>query len=186
VTSDIRRAVAAVYARQALRGASAAAVLILGASIAIPGSATGLGYGIAVPLAMAMPAEFLRRGAAHVRSVRGSTEITGPEDFSRTPTRDMVFPDRTMPDALRVVRDLARVDGVRVREKVAGGFVVEGTRRGPWPHGKVLILLSETADGVAARLSGRVPWFEGVDGGTSFGMMLALRELLGDSMSGEK
>jgi hypothetical protein len=116
---------------------------------------------------------------AHVRNVRGSAEIVGPEDFSRTPTRDLVFPGRTMPDALRVVRELSRVDGLRVREKVVGGFVVEGTRRGPWPHGKVLILLSETADGVAARLSGRVPWFEGVDGGSSFGMMPALQELLG-------
>lgn len=180
---DVRRAAFAVYARQALRGALAAGVVILGASVAGAGSAPGLGYGIAAPLALAMPTEFLRRAAAHLRNVRGSAEYTGPQDLSRTPQRDLVFSDRTMADALRTVRDLARVDGVRVREKVAGGFVVEGTRGGIWPHGKVIVLLSETADGVAVRLSGRISWIDGVDGGRSFGLLLALQGLLRESLS---
>jgi hypothetical protein len=184
MTKDIRRAVLAVYARQALRGSMAAAFVILGASVAGAGSAPGLGYGIAAPLALAMPTEFLRRAVAHVRSVRGTTEIAGPEDFSRTPTRDMYFPHRTMADALHVVRGWTGADGVRVSEKVAGGFVVEGTRNGKWTNGKAVILLSETADGVAARLSGRISRFDGVDGGRSFGLVLYLRDLLEDSLPG--
>ena len=167
-----------VYARQVLIGSVWSLAVVLGAIGADDEGLLHVGWiRVAGSAAVALSCCAVR-AMRQVRYVRARSEQTEPGDYSRRPRRDLALPGLEMTHALALVRELERDRVLRVRERVAGGFVIRAARGGVWSRATAHVLVAvRPQDGVVGmRIDGSIPLMLGADDGRTLLLVLQLRD----------
>ena len=167
-----------VYARQVLIGSVWSLAVVLGAIGADDEGLLHVGWSRMAGSAAVVLSGCALRAMRQVRYVSARSEQTEPGDYSRRPRRDLALPGLEMTHALALVRDLERDKVLRVRERVAGGFVVQAARGGIWSRATAHVLVAVwPQDGVVGmRIEGSIPLMQGADDGRTLLLVLQLRD----------